>query len=108
MAAQARADFPGGDARVLYQSSKKAFVPAPETRMFICHDYGPNGRDIKWQTSVGEQRASNIHVRDGITEDEFVEMREARDATLNMPRLIMPSIQVNMRAAYFPDAENNG
>ncbi|MGB1036809.1 MAG: MBL fold metallo-hydrolase, partial [Candidatus Puniceispirillales bacterium] len=104
----ARADFPGGDARVLYQSVKRLLSLPPETRMFICHDYGPNGRDIKWQTSVGEQRASNIHVHDGITEDEFVDMREARDATLNMPRLIMPSIQVNMRAGYFPDAENNG
>ena len=76
--------------------------------MFICHDYGPNGREIKWQTSVGEQRKSNIHVHDGITEDAFVDMRETRDATLNMPRLIMPSIQVNMRAGYFPDAESNG
>jgi glyoxylase-like metal-dependent hydrolase (beta-lactamase superfamily II) len=104
----ARADFPGGDARVLYRSIKKLLALPPETRMFICHDYGPNGREIKWQTSVGEQRTSNIHVHDGITEEAFVEMRETRDATLNMPRLIMPSIQVNMRAGYFPEAENNG
>lgn len=104
----ARADFPGGDARTLYQSIQRLLALPPETRMFICHDYGPNGRDIKWQTSVSEQRANNIHVRDGITEEEFVEMREARDSTLNMPRLIMPSIQVNMRAGYFPDAEHNG
>ncbi|MBL6781623.1 MAG: MBL fold metallo-hydrolase [Alphaproteobacteria bacterium] len=104
----ARADFPGGDARTLYQSIKKLLALPPETRMFICHDYGPNGRDIKWQTSVAEQRQNNIHVRDGISEDDFVEMREKRDATLNMPRLIMPSIQVNMRAGYFPEAENNG
>ena len=104
----ARADFPGGDARTLYQSIKKLLALPAETRMFICHDYGPNGRDIKWQTSVAEQRQNNIHVRDGISEDEFVEMRETRDATLNMPRLIMPSIQVNMRAGYFPEAENNG
>ena len=104
----ARADFPGGDARTLYQSIKKLLALPAEMRMFICHDYGPNGRDIKWQTSVAEQRQNNIHVRDGISEDEFVEMRETRDATLNMPRLIMPSIQVNMRAGYFPEAENNG
>lgn len=104
----ARADFPGGDARTLYQSIKKLLALPPETRMFICHDYGPNGRDIKWQTSVAQQRQNNIHVRDGISEDDFVEMREKRDATLNMPRLIMPSIQVNMRAGYFPEAENNG
>ena len=104
----ARADFPGGDARTLYQSIKKLLALPDEMRMFICHDYGPNGRDIKWQTSVAEQRQNNIHVRDGISEDEFVEMRETRDATLNMPRLIMPSIQVNMRAGYFPEAENNG
>jgi hypothetical protein len=74
----------------------------------MCHDYGPNGRDIKWETTVADERAHNIHVHDGITEDEFVPMRTARDATLGMPRLIIPSIQVNMRAGQLPPAEDNG
>ena len=104
----ARADFPGGDARTLYRSIKSLLMLPPETRIFICHDYGPNGRDIAWETTVGEQRASNIHVHDGISEEEYVAMREARDATLAMPKLIMPSIQVNMRAGYFPESEDNG
>lgn len=104
----ARADFPGGDARALYQSIHRILSLPDETRLFMCHDYGPNGRDFKWQTTVHEQRQMNIHIRDGITEDEFVAMRQKRDATLDMPKLIMPSIQVNMRAGHFPEAENNG
>mgnify|MGYP001386952161 CR=1 FL=1 len=98
----ARADFPGGDARTLYRSIKRVLALPPETRLFICHDYGPNGRDIAWETTVGSERAHNIHLRDGISEDEFVKMREARDATLSMPRLILPSLQVNMRAGEIP------
>jgi glyoxylase-like metal-dependent hydrolase (beta-lactamase superfamily II) len=104
----ARADFPGGDARVLFRSIKRVLSLPPETRLFMCHDYGPNGRDIAWETSVADERAHNMHVRDGISEDEFVRMRTARDATLDMPRLIIPSIQVNMRAGRLPEPENNG
>ena len=104
----ARADFPGGDARTLYQSIQKILALPDETRMFVCHDYAPNGREFLWETTVGAQRMSNIHLGDQVTEDGFVEMRETRDATLAMPRLIMPSIQVNMRAGHMPDAEENG
>jgi len=104
----ARADFPGGDARVLYQSIQKIFTLPDDTRMFICHDYMPGGRDVKWETTVGEQKRDNIHVGKGNSEDDFVAMREARDATLGMPTLIMPSIQVNMRAGHMPQAEDNG
>ncbi|TNB49582.1 MBL fold metallo-hydrolase [Martelella lutilitoris] len=98
----ARADFPGGDARTLYRSTKRVLELPEKTRLFMCHDYGPNGRDIAWETSVGEERRHNIHLHDGISEDEFVEMREKRDATLSMPRLILPSLQVNMRAGAVP------
>jgi glyoxylase-like metal-dependent hydrolase (beta-lactamase superfamily II) len=98
----ARADFPGGDARTLYRSIRRLLSLPDETRLFMCHDYGPNGRDIRWETTVAEQRAHNIHARDGITEDEFVAMREARDRTLDMPRLIIPSLQVNMKAGQLP------
>ncbi|AMM86497.1 MBL fold metallo-hydrolase [Martelella sp. AD-3] len=98
----ARADFPGGDARTLYRSTKRVLELPEETRLFMCHDYGPNGRDIAWETTVGEERRHNIHLHDGISEDEFVEMREKRDATLSMPRLILPSLQVNMRAGAMP------
>ena len=104
----ARADFPGGDARTLYQSIQKILVLPDETRMFVCHDYAPNGREFLWETTVGAQRANNIHVGNNASEDGFVEMREKRDASLAMPRLIMPSIQVNMRAGHMPDAEENG
>ena len=104
----ARADFPGGDARTLYQSIQKILALPDETRMFVCHDYAPNGREFLWETSVGAQRANNIHVGNNASEDGFVKMREKRDATLAMPRLIMPSIQVNMRAGHMPDAEENG
>lgn len=103
----ARADFPGGDARTLYRSIRKILSLPAQTRLFMCHDYQPNGRELEYQTTVAEQKAGNIHVHDGITEDNFVAMREARDATLGMPRLIYPSLQTNMRAGHFPAAETN-
>ena len=104
----ARADFPGGDARTLYQSIQKILLLPDDTRMFVCHDYAPNGREFLWETTVRAQRMNNIHLGVQVTEDGFVEMRETRDATLAMPRLIIPSIQVNMRAGHMPDAEENG
>jgi glyoxylase-like metal-dependent hydrolase (beta-lactamase superfamily II) len=104
----ARADFPGGDARTLYRSIKKVLSLPPEMRLFMCHDYGPGGRAIAWQTTVADERASNIHVRDGVSEDEFVEMRTARDKTLGMPKLIIPSIQVNIRGGRLPEPEGDG
>ncbi len=104
----ARADFPGGDARTLYRSIRRVLDLPPAMRLFMCHDYGPNGREIRWETTVAEQRAHNIHVRDGISEDEFVKTREARDATLAMPKLIIPSLQVNMRAGALPPPDESG
>jgi glyoxylase-like metal-dependent hydrolase (beta-lactamase superfamily II) len=104
----ARADFPGGDARQLYRSSERILALPPETRLFMCHDYAPNGRDVRWETTVADERAHNIHVRDGISEDEFVAMRDARDATLDMPRLILPSLQVNMKAGQLPEPDPTG
>ncbi|SNT75237.1 MBL fold metallo-hydrolase [Amphiplicatus metriothermophilus] len=105
----ARADFPGGDARALYRSIQKIFTLPDETRMFLCHDYKAPGRDeYRWETTVGEQKRSNIHAREGVSEDEFVAMRTMRDKTLAMPRLILPSVQVNMRAGRLPDPEDNG
>lgn len=105
----ARADFPGGDARVLFRSIRKVLETLPaQTRLFMCHDYGPNGRDVKWETTVTDERAHNIHVRDGVSEDEFVAMREARDKTLGMPRLILPSLQVNIRAGHLPEPDSSG
>ena len=104
----ARADFPGGDARILFQSIRRVLVLPPETRLFMCHDYGPNGREFRWETTVADERAHNIHARDGITESDFVAMREARDKTLGMPRLILPSLQVNMRAGELPPPDANG
>jgi len=105
----ARADFPGGDARELFRSIKKVLALPAATRLFLCHDYKAPGRDeYRWETTVAEERAHNIHVREGIGEDEFVAMRTARDATLSMPRLILPSVQVNMRAGELPPAEENG
>lgn len=105
----ARADFPGGDARQLYRSIRKVLSLPAETKLFMCHDYKAPGRDeYAWQTTVAEERANNVHVRDGVSEDEFVAMREARDAQLNMPKLIVPSIQVNMRAGNMPEPEDNG
>jgi glyoxylase-like metal-dependent hydrolase (beta-lactamase superfamily II) len=104
----ARADFPGGDAALLYRSIQRVLALPPTTRLFMCHDYGPNGREIRWETTVAAERADNIHVRDGVTEGAFVAMREARDATLAMPRLIIPSIQVNMHAGQLPAPEADG
>ncbi len=104
----ARCDFPGGDARQLYRSIQRILALPPETRLFLCHDYGPGGRAYAWETSVAEEKAKNIHVHDGISEDAFVEMRSARDRQLSMPVLILPSVQVNMRAGAFPPAEENG
>lgn len=105
----ARADFPGGDARVLFRSMRKILETLPpQTRLFMCHDYGPNGREIRWETTVADERAHNIHVRDGISEDEFVRVREARDKTLGMPRLILPSLQVNIRAGHLPEPDQGG
>ncbi|MFG6490370.1 MBL fold metallo-hydrolase [Roseateles sp. BYS78W] len=104
----ARADFPGGDAHTLYASMRRILALPPQTRMFVCHDYPPAGRTPAWETTVAEQRAGNIHVRDGITEAEFVRMRQARDATLDVPTLILPSIQINIRAGQLPPAEDDG
>ena len=105
----ARADFPGGDARQLFRSLRRILELPPETRLFMCHDYLPEGRDnYIWETTVADERAHNVHAHDGVTEDEFVAMREARDIALSMPRLIMPSIQVNMRAGHMPAPEENG
>ena len=104
----ARTDFPGGDARQLYRSIKKLMALPDRMRLFMCHDYGPNGRDIRWETTVADERAHNIHVRDGVNEDEFVKVREARDKTLGMPRLIVPSIQVNIRAGRLPEPDESG
>ena len=105
----ARADFPGGDARQLYRSIRKVLSLPDKTRLYLCHDYKAPGRDeFAWETTVGEQRRTSVHVNDSIGEDEFVAMREARDATLSVPKLLLPSIQVNIRAGNFPQAEANG
>ncbi|WP_424959269.1 MBL fold metallo-hydrolase [Hyphomicrobium sp. 1Nfss2.1] len=105
----ARADFPGGDARTLFRSIRRVLETLPlETRIFICHDYGPGGREIRWETTVAEERAKNIHVRDGVSEEEFVAMRCARDSALAMPRLILPSLQVNIRAGNLPAPDTKG
>ena len=104
----ARCDFPGGDAATLYRSLRRILALPPETRMFICHDYCPGGRQPAWETTVAEQRAHNIHVHDGVTEAEFVALRNARDKTLSMPVLIIPSVQVNIRAGELPPPAENG
>ena len=104
----ARCDFPGGDAKVLYQSVRKLLSLPNETRLFMCHDYPPTDRAICFETTVAEQREKNIHVHDGVSEAEFVAMRSKRDATLEMPVLILPSVQVNIRAGEMPPAEANG
>ncbi len=105
----ARADFPGGDAATLYRSIRKILALPPETRLFVGHDYLPESREtFAWETTVAEERARNIHVHDGVTEGDFVEMREARDKTLDAPRLILPSLQVNIRAGALPPAEKDG
>lgn len=104
----ARCDFPGGNAPTLYRSIRKLLELPPQTRLFMCHDYPPAGREPTWETTVAAQRAENIHVRDGISEQDFVTMRTQRDATLEMPVLILPSVQVNIRAGAMPPAEANG
>lgn len=104
----ARCDFPGGDARTLYRSVRRLLSLPDATRIMVCHDYPPAGREPRCETTVAEQRASNMHVHDGISEEAFVEMRTARDRTLEMPVLIIPSIQVNIRAGRMPPAERNG
>ena len=104
----ARCDFPGGDAKTLYASTRKILGLPPETRLFMCHDYPPNGRAVNFETTVAEQRAKNIHVHDGISEAQFVEMRTKRDATLDMPVLILPAVQINIRAGELPPKEDNG
>ena len=104
----ARCDFPGGSARTLYHSVQRILALPPETRIFVGHDYGPGGREIAWETTVAEQRRTNKHVRDGIDEDTFVELRSKRDAELAMPGLLLPSIQVNIRGGQLPEPEDNG
>ncbi|MBV1806252.1 MBL fold metallo-hydrolase [Pseudomonas viridiflava] len=104
----ARCDFLGASARTLYRSIRRLLDLPPQTLLFMCHDYLPNGRALKYMTTVAEQRASNIHVRDGVDENAFVSMREARDATLEMPVLMLPSVQVNMRCGHLPEPEDNG
>ncbi len=104
----ARADFPGGDAQTLYRSIQKILSLPPETRLFMCHDYQPGGREPMWETTVAEERERNIHVGGGRSEEEFVELRTARDRTLDVPQLLIPSIQINIRAGDFPPPEDNG
>jgi glyoxylase-like metal-dependent hydrolase (beta-lactamase superfamily II) len=104
----ARADFPGGDARELYRTIQRIFSLPDEYRIFVCHDYCPNGRKVEYQTSVVDEKRANIHLNSATTEDEFVHMRETRDKTLGMPQLILPSLQVNMRAGHLPEAEETG
>ncbi|MBB3862004.1 glyoxylase-like metal-dependent hydrolase (beta-lactamase superfamily II) [Novosphingobium hassiacum] len=105
----ARADFPGGDARTLFRSIRRLMQLPDETRVFLCHDYKAPGRETYvWETTIGAERTGNVHVHDGVSEDDFGTMREARDKTLGMPRLILPSIQVNIRAGHLPEPEANG
>jgi glyoxylase-like metal-dependent hydrolase (beta-lactamase superfamily II) len=104
----ARCDFPGGDAAQLYRSVRKLLALPPRTRLFMCHDYPPAGRSPQWESTVEQQRRDNIHIHDGVTEEAFVAMRTARDATLEMPQLLLPSVQVNIRAGRMPPAEANG
>jgi glyoxylase-like metal-dependent hydrolase (beta-lactamase superfamily II) len=104
----ARCDFPGADARTLYRSIRRILDLPAQTRLFMCHDYRPNDRELSYMSTVAEQRASNLHVRDGIDEDSFVEMRETRDAGLVMPVLMLPSVQINMRCGQLPEPEDNG
>ncbi len=104
----ARADFPGGDAHQLYHSIQKILSLPPQTRLFMCHDYPPSNRSPQWESTVLEEKMYNIHIKDGVTEDAFVAMRAKRDATLEMPVLMLPSVQVNIRAGRFPDPESNG
>jgi glyoxylase-like metal-dependent hydrolase (beta-lactamase superfamily II) len=104
----ARCDFPGGDAAMLYRSIQRLYALPDATRVFVCHDYGPGGREVRCETTIGEQKRSNIHVREGVDEASYVAMRNARDATLAMPTLILPAVQVNIRAGALPEPEGNG
>jgi len=104
----ARCDFPGGNAHTLYHSTRRLLSLPPETVLYMCHDYPPANREASWVTTVAEQRAGNIHLHDGVSEDEFVDMRTRRDSTLAMPNLILPSIQINIRAGHLPPADDNG
>ena len=104
----ARTDFPGGDAAALYSSIRRILTLPPQTRLFMCHDYGPGGRDFAWESTVAEERADNIHAHDGVSEEEFVTIRNERDDAIGLPQLILPSVQVNIRAGRFPPAEDNG
>ena len=104
----ARCDFPGGDAKTLYTSIQRILSMPPDTRLFMCHDYPPNDRPVAFQSTVGEERAQNIHIHDGVTQEQFVEMRNTRDASLEMPVLILPAIQINIRAGEMPPKEDNG
>ena len=104
----ARADFPGGDARALYQSTQRTLRLPTDTRLFMCHDYAPSGREYLWETTVAEQKATNIHLRDGVSEDDYAAMRKARDETLAVPALLLPAVQVNMRGGFPPLPEGNG
>ena len=104
----ARADFPGGNARQLFGSIKKVLALPGQMRLFMCHDYGPNGGDVRWKTTVADKRAHNIHVRDGLSEEEFLRIREARDQTLVVPKLIVSLIQVNIRAGCLPEPDESG
>ena len=104
----ARCDFPGGSAATLYRSIRRLFELHDSTRVFVCHDYGPGGRAVACETSIAAQKRDNIHVREGVSEAEFVQLREARDATLGMPALILPSVQTNLRAGALPEPEDNG
>ena len=103
----ARCDFPGGDAGLLYESIQKLFSLPDETRLFMCHDYPPEGRDLCFECTVAEQKQENVHMSDGTSKSEFIDMREKRDATLGLPKLILPSVQVNIRAGHLPDSEDN-
>jgi glyoxylase-like metal-dependent hydrolase (beta-lactamase superfamily II) len=104
----ARCDFPGGDAELLYDSIQRILSLPGDTRLYMCHDYMPGGRELRWFCTVDEQRSENIHVNENVDKKGFVEMRQERDAELGLPRLIVPSIQVNIRAGHLPDAEDNG
>jgi glyoxylase-like metal-dependent hydrolase (beta-lactamase superfamily II) len=104
----ARCDFPGGDAALLYQSVQKLYALPAATRVFVCHDYSPGGREPRFETTIAEQKSSNTHIRDGVTEAEFVAMRRGRDATLDVPNLLIPAVQVNIRGGRLPPAEANG
>ena len=104
----ARADFPGGDARTLFRSIQRTLALPDDTRLFMCHDYAPNGRDYLWETTVAQQKANNIHLKDGVGEDDYVAMRKARDEKLAVPALLLPAVQINMRGGYLPPPEDNG